>query len=53
MNSLKSINSNYSSTRAPKMEYKCMACGQIIENPEGPFGKRFCSEYCKEKYLRG
>ncbi len=36
----------------PKIEYKCLNCGKKIENPEGPYGKRFCSEDCKLAYFK-
>ena len=28
-----------------------MNCGKPIENPEGPFGRRFCSDKCKKEYM--
>jgi DNA-directed RNA polymerase subunit RPC12/RpoP len=46
------LNFNIKGARnSPKMEYTCMNCRKILENPEGPFGKRFCSEECRREYM--
>ena len=47
---------NISGTRSrlPEIKYKCMSCGEVIENPgPGPYGKRFCSEHCRSVYMKG
>jgi DNA-directed RNA polymerase subunit RPC12/RpoP len=47
------LNFNVNGVRGntPKMGYTCMNCRKEIENPEGPFGKRFCSEECRKEYM--
>jgi len=51
MNVLKNIKGSYIKGKTPTSECKCMNCNAIIENPNGLFGKKFCSEECKEEYM--
>ncbi len=46
---------NVKTYRSPKtitIDYKCMNCnGPLDETTHGLYGRRFCSEKCKDKYL--
>jgi len=53
MNVLQNVKGSYIRGKTPIIENKCMNCRKIIEDPlPGPEGRRFCSNKCKNEYMK-
>jgi len=51
VNVLKNVKGSFIKSKEVKIDYKCMNCGLPLENPDGPYARRFCSDACKEEYM--
>ncbi len=52
MDVLRNVKNYRGSSKAIKIEPKCMNCNSLLdETTHGLYGRRFCSERCKDKYL--